>query len=73
MYIKDLIRIIFFCIYLKKPTFIVSFFSFILAKLPRNRKETQFLRFLIKLVKIFSTQRKERLGLRIRFQGRINR
>ena len=59
--------------YLKKATFLVSFFSFVLAKLPRNRKETQFLRFLIKLVKIFSTHRKEMLGLRIRFQGRVNR
>ena len=73
IYIKDLIRIIFISLYLKKPTFIVSFFIYILAKLPRNRKETQFIRFLMQLVKTFSTHRREILGLRFRFQGRVNR
>ncbi len=73
IFIKDLIRVSFFCRYLKKASFLVSFFAFTLSKLPRNRKETNFLRFLMKLVKVFATQRKEILGLRFRFQGRVNR
>ena len=73
VYIQDLIRVTFFSIYIKKATFLASFFAFTLGKLPRNRKETTFLRFLIKLIKVFSTQRKEILGVRIRFQGRVNR
>ena len=73
IYVKDLIRIIFISLYLKKATFMVSFFRYVLAKLPRNRKETQFLRFLMQLVKIFSTHRREIIGLRFRFQGRVNR
>ena len=44
-----------------------------LSSLPRNRKETRFLRFLIKLIKVFASQRSERLGVRIRFKGRVNR
>ncbi len=73
VYIQDLIRICFFSIFLKKSAFLVSFFAFTLSKLPRNRKETQFLRFLRKLVKVFASQRKEVIGIRIRFQGRVNR
>lgn len=73
IFIKDLIRVSFFCRFLKKAAFLVSFFAFTLSKLPRNRKETNFLRFLMKLVKVFATQRKEILGVRLRFQGRVNR
>ncbi len=73
VYIQDLIRISFFSIFLKKAAFLVSFFAFTLSKLPRNRKETQFIRFLMKLVKVFASQREEILGIRIRFQGRVNR
>ncbi len=73
VYIQDLIRVTFFAIYIKKASFLASFFAFTLGKLPRNRKETTFLRFLIKLLKVFSSQRKEMLGVRIRFQGRVNR
>jgi hypothetical protein len=47
--------------------------AFQLAKLPRNRKETNFVRFLIKVIKTFAAERKEILGLRIRFKGRVNR
>lgn len=73
VHIQDLIRISFFSIYLKKASFLASFFAYTLSKLPRNRKETQFVRFLIKLIKVFASQRKEIIGVRIRFQGRVNR
>jgi hypothetical protein len=73
VFIKDLIRICFFSIYIKKAGFMANFFAYTRPKLPRNRKETTYVRFLIKLLKRFSGQRKERIGVRIRFQGRVNR
>lgn len=73
IYIQDLVRISFVSIYLKKADVLAKFLAFTLSKLPRNRKETQFLRFLSKVVKVFASQRKERIGLRLRFQGRVNR
>ncbi len=71
--IPDLARFSFICIYFKKPSALSKIFAIGLSSLPRNRKETQFLRFLIKLIKVFSSQRRERLGVRIRFKGRVNR
>jgi hypothetical protein len=47
--------------------------AFQLSKLPRNRKETNFIRFLFKVIKTFAAERKEILGIRIRFKGRVNR
>jgi hypothetical protein len=73
VFIKDLIRICFFSMYIKKAGFIANFFAYTRPKLPRNRKETTYVRFIIKLLKRFSGQRKERIGVRIRFQGRVNR
>lgn len=73
IYIKDLIRICFIGMFLKKPTFITRFIAFQLSKLPRNRKETQFIKFIIKVVKTFAAEREEIGGLRIKFKGRVNR
>jgi len=73
VFIQDLIRVSFFARYLKKVNFLAFFYAFTLSKLPRNRKETKFLRFIRKLVKVFASQREERVGVRIRFQGRVNR
>lgn len=73
IYIKDLVRISFRALYSKYAQLLINFFAFSLSKLPRNRKETKFIRFLVKLVKVFSTQRKEMIGIRLRFQGRMNR
>jgi hypothetical protein len=73
IFIKDLLRVFFFSIYLKKPAFLAFFISYVFPKLPRNRKETNFLRFLRKLLKIFAARRPEMIGVRIQFQGRINR
>lgn len=73
IYIKDLVRVAFISIFFKKPSFLAKFMAFQLAKLPRNRKETNFIRFLIKVIKTFAAERKEILGIRIRFKGRVNR
>lgn len=73
IYIKDLIRICFIGMYLKKANVIAQFIAFQLGKLPRNRKETSFIKFIIKVVKTFAAEREEILGLRIKFSGRVNR
>ena len=73
IYIKDLVRVAFISVFFKKTSFLAKFMEFQLAKLPRNRKETNFVRFLIKVIKTFAAERKEILGLRIRFKGRVNR
>lgn len=73
IYIKDLIRICFIGMYLKKTKIIADFIAFQIGKLPRNRKETSFIRFIIKVVKTFAAEREEILGLRIKFSGRVNR
>lgn len=73
VYIKDLIRVCFIGMFLKKADFIAKFIAFQLAKLPRNRKETSFIKFIIKVVKTFAAEREEILGLRIKFKGRVNR
>lgn len=58
---------------LKKPTFITRFIAFLIAKLPRNRRETSFIRYLMRVLKIFSAEREEIESLRIKFKGRVNR
>ena len=73
IYIKDLVRITFFCIYLKNATFLANFYAFILSKLPRKRKETKLIKFFLTILKVFSAQRPERIAIRLRFQGRLNR
>ncbi len=73
IYIKDLVRIGFISMFLKKPSFLAKFAAFQLAKLPRNRKETVFIRFLMKAIRTFAAGRKEILAVRIKIKGRVNR
>lgn len=73
VHIKDRVRVSFFCMYLKKANFLATFYAHVLSKLPRKRKETKLISFIITLLKIFSAERKEVIGIRIRFQGRLNR
>jgi len=73
VYIKDLIRVCFIGMFLKKATFMAKFIAFQIAKLPKNRKETSFIRFIIRVVKTFAAEREEILALRIKFRGRVNR
>lgn len=73
VYIQDFVRICFFSFFLKKPTFLANFIGFQIAKLPRNRKETSLIRFIIKIIKIFAAQRREITAIKIEFKGRVNR
>ncbi len=71
--LPDLLRLTFLAVYLKKAAFLAELLAFALGQLPRNRKETQFLRILRKVVKVLVAARPERLGVRIRVVGRVNR
>ena len=73
VYIQDFVRVCFFSFFLKKPTFLANFIGFQIAKLPRNRKETSLIRFIIKIIKIFAAQRREITAIKIEFKGRVNR
>jgi len=73
IYIQDFVRICYLSFFLKKPTFIANFMGYQLAYLPRNRKETRFIRFLIKVLKIFGAYRPEVTAIKVEFKGRVNR
>lgn len=71
--IRNIIRAAYVGFYIKNPTLITQLLAYALPKLPRNRKETKFLRFRIKLAKVRSASRWEILGIKLEFQGRVNR
>jgi len=71
--IRNIIRAAYVGFYIKNPTLITQLLAYALPKLQRNRKETKFLRFIIKLVKVRSASRWEALGIKLEFQGRVNR
>lgn len=71
--IPNIIRAAYVGFYLKNPTLVTQLMAHALPKLQRNRKETKFLRFLRKLAKVVSAARWERLGIKLEFQGRVNR
>jgi hypothetical protein len=71
--VPDLVRLPFTALYIKAAPALAERLAHGLRTLPRQRKETAFLRSLIKLVKVLTALRPERLGLRIRLQGRVNR
>lgn len=71
--IRNIIRAAYVGFYIKNPTLVTQLLAYALPKLQRNRKETKFLRFIIKLVKVLSASRWEILGMKLEFQGRVNR
>lgn len=71
--VKDLIRVCFFSMHLKKTDFLATFFASTISNLSNKGKELPFVRFLITLLKMFASQNKDILGVHIRFQGRLNR
>jgi ribosomal protein S3 len=71
--IRNIIRAAYIGFYLKNPTLVAQLLAYALPKLQRNRKETKFLRFMRKLAKVISASRWEILGIKLEFQGRVNR
>ena len=73
IYIKDFIRVGFISMLFKNLTFLLRFIAFLMSVLPRNRKETSFLKYTSKALKKFSAVRKEIEGLRFKYKGRVNK
>ncbi len=73
IYIKDLIRVCFIGMFFKNARFIAKYLAFQIGARPHNRKETSFIRFIIKVAKTFAAEREEISGFRISFKGRVNR
>jgi hypothetical protein len=73
IYVQDRVRVSFCSLFYKKVSYIVTFFAYSMSKLPRNIKETTYIRFFIKLIKALINKREEIIGLSFRLQGRINR
>ena len=71
--LSDLLRLGFVAVYLKSAGVRAQLLANSLARLPRNRKEIPFIRFRIKVVKVLSSARPERLGVRVSFKGRVAR
>lgn len=73
IYIKDFVRVGFIGMLFKNLTFLARFVAFLIGELPRNRRETVFLRNTGKSLIKMSGQRDEINGLRFKFKGRINK
>lgn len=72
-YLQDFARVGFIALYTKDLTFLVKFIAFQIANLQKNRKETRLIKFIVKAIKVFSSQREEVIALKIQFKGRVNR
>ena len=44
-----------------------------MTKLPKNRKQTKFISFVIKIIQVIAKQRREITGIRLKFKGRVNK
>ncbi len=73
VYMRDIAYIAFISLFLKKPQGLVDFVAFALGRLPRQWRETTFIRSIIKVMFMFAGQRREIVGLLIRFKGRVNK
>ena len=71
--LSDRLRIGFVSVYRKSAGVLAQLLAGSLARLPRNRKEIPFIRFRRKLVKVLTSARPERLGVRVSFKGRVAR
>ena len=71
--LPDLLRLGFVAVYLKNAGVRAQLLANSLARLPRNRNEIPFIRFMRKVVKVLVSARPERLGVRVSFKGRVAR
>lgn len=69
----DLINISIISMFMKNTDLLAKFISYQLSLLPKNRRQTTFLKFISKIVLNFKGERKEIVGFKMRFKGRFNR
>lgn len=70
---SDLVNISIISMFLKNTDLLARFISYQISFLPKNKKQTAFLKFLTKVVFNFKGERKEIVGFKMRFKGRFNR
>lgn len=73
IYIQDFVNIAFVSIILKNPKFLTQFIAFQFKKLPKNKRQLKLIQLITKTIQIIGKERKEILGLKIQFKGRINK
>ena len=70
---KDLINVIYISLFFKNTEFLSKFISYQLTLLPKNKRQTSFIKMLSKILFNFKGSYKEIVGLRLSFKGRFNR
>lgn len=73
IYIQDFVNIAFISMILKNPKFLTQFIAFQFKKLPKNKRQLKLIQLITKTIQIIGKERKEILGLKIKFKGRINK
>ena len=69
--INDAINVIFITLILKQPQFLAQFIGYQLQKTPRNYRFGKIIQFLSQTITSIVKNRKEILGCRIQFKGRL--
>ena len=69
--ISDAINVIFITLILKQPQFLAQFIGYQLRKTPRNYRFGKIIQFLSQSITSIVKNRKEILGCRIQFKGRL--
>jgi ribosomal protein S3 len=69
--INDAINVIYITLILKQPLFLAQFIAYQLRKTPRNYRFGKIVQFLSQTITSVVKNRKEILGCRIQFKGRI--
>ena len=71
--ISDCFRIGYSALLFKNLNFLANFIVFQMTKLPKNRKQTKFISFIIKIILVIAKHRREITGIRLYFKGRVNK
>jgi hypothetical protein len=58
---------------LKNAELLSSFIGYQMSFLPKNRRQTAFLKFISRVLFNFKGEQRDIVGLRLRFKGRFNR
>merc|ERR1711968_186491 len=71
IYIQDFVNVAFISMILKNPKFLTQFIAFQFKKLPKNKRQLKLIQLITKTIQIIGKERKEILGLNIKFKKGI--
>jgi hypothetical protein len=69
----DVMNIAQYSLYFKNVKLLAHLISYQLTFLPKNKRQTSFLKYLSKIIFNFKGEFKEIIGLKIQFKGRFNK